>query len=123
VGEVRFAPRAARDVKLAACAVGEAFTVGEASAPFTVDEASPPFTVDEAIAPFTVGEAIAPLTVDEAIAPLTVDEAIAPCALGAAPTPSAVDDMSVGAFARASGGTSRSTPATAARFSSSPTVE
>lgn len=100
-----FAPRAARDVRLAACAVGEAFTVGEATAPFTVDEATAAFAAGAAIAPLTVGEALAP------------------CALGAAPTPSAVDDMSVGAFARASGGTSRSTPATAARFSSSPTVE
>ena len=87
MGDVGFAPRAARDVRLAAFAVGEALMV------------------DEAFAPFTVGEAPAPFTVDEA------------------PTPSAVDDMSVGAFARASGGTSRNTPATAARFSSSPTVE
>ena len=100
-----FAPRAARDVRLAACAVGEASTVDEAIAPLTMGEAIAPFAVDEAIAPLTVGEATAPLTVGEAI------------------VPSAVDEMSVGAFARASGGTSRSTPATAARFSSSPTVE
>jgi hypothetical protein len=33
---VGFSPRAARDVEVAACAVGEAFTVREAIAPFTV---------------------------------------------------------------------------------------
>jgi hypothetical protein len=78
VGEVGFASRAARDVRLAACAVGEAFMVDEAFAAFMVARGL--------FAPFTVREAIAPSAVGEATAPLMVREAIAVCALGAAPT-------------------------------------
>ena len=51
MGKVGFAPRAARDVRLAACAVGEASTVGEAIAPLMVGEAIAPLMVGEAIVP------------------------------------------------------------------------
>jgi hypothetical protein len=66
--------------------------------------------------------AFAPFTVGEPFAPFTVGAAFAPCTMDAASTPSAVDGVSVGAFARASGGTSRSTPATAARFARNPVL-
>jgi hypothetical protein len=42
---VGFAPRAARDVRIAGSAVVEAFTVGEAIAAFTVGEALAPRAV------------------------------------------------------------------------------
>jgi hypothetical protein len=94
--------------------------------PVVVEPVEPVLALDD-VAPAPIEPVLAlydmaPVSIEVAVAALAADDT-ALIAVVPAVSASALDDIAPTALEPGSGGTSRSTPATAARFSSSPIVE